>query len=56
MGAASIVFKCQATTEPGRYYDKTHVIGNGGAALIAPGQQKAWTPTASVTTRPICDG
>jgi hypothetical protein len=42
MGAPSIVFKCQATTEPGRYYAKTHVIDRGGAALIALGQQKAW--------------
>jgi hypothetical protein len=42
-GKPRVTFKCIATTEPGTYYDKTHVIGGPqGAALIAPGQQACW--------------
>jgi hypothetical protein len=38
-----LIFKQQATTEPGTYYDRIHVIGGPeGAALIAPGQQTCW--------------
>jgi hypothetical protein len=41
-----LLFKCQATTEPGTYYDRDHVIGSGprgrGAALIALGKQSCW--------------
>jgi len=42
-GKPKVVFDCIATTEPGIYYDRTHVIGGPqGAALIAPGQQACW--------------
>lgn len=42
-GAAKMLFKCEATTEPGIYYDRVNVIGGPeGAALIALGQQRCW--------------
>jgi lysozyme family protein len=42
-GKPKVTFQCIATTEPGTYYDRTHVIGGPqGAALIAPGQQACW--------------
>lgn len=45
-GKPYVSFHCAATTEPGKYYDRDHVIGSGpkgsGAALIAPGQQFVW--------------
>jgi hypothetical protein len=43
-GQWQITFRAEATTEPGIYYDRTHVIGWGGqgAALIALGYQECW--------------
>lgn len=43
-GVPHIIFKCEATTAPGIYYDRTHIIGWGGrgAAIISLGQQRAW--------------
>jgi lysozyme family protein len=42
-GEPQIVFKCKATTAPGIYYDRIHVIGGPqGAALIDFGYQVCW--------------
>jgi hypothetical protein len=42
-GIPVLMFKCDATTEPGLYYDRIQPIGGPkGAALIALGQQRCW--------------
>jgi hypothetical protein len=42
-GRPILRFRCEATTTPGIYYDREHVIGGPeGAALIALGQQRCW--------------
>ncbi len=42
-GKPQVVFACRATTEPGIFYDRIHVIGGPqGAALIWLGYQECW--------------
>jgi hypothetical protein len=53
-GNPQVIFKCAATTVPGIYYDRTHVIGWGGkaAALIDTGYQACWQVGTHMEGRP----
>jgi hypothetical protein len=51
-GAAVIVERWDATTEPGRYYTEVKKLNPDGAARIAFGQYKAWSVGTHMNGRP----